>query len=177
VVKREFALEIEWRPFLLRPEAPEEGWMLPPNIKAMMKSPQNPLRARAEALGLVMKEGRERIPSSRRAHEATEYARAKGKQDAFHHSVLRRYWTDGEDLHDWSTLRAAALEAELDPDELQAEVSAGKWKPAVEAFLREASQQQVNSVPTFVFNERYAVPGAQSAETFRQVFKKLAASK
>ena len=176
MVQREFALEIEWRPFLLRPEAPEEGWELPPNIKAMMKSPQNPLRARAKALGLVMREDRTRIPSSRRAHEATEYARSKGKQDAFHHSILRRYWSDGEDLHEWSTLRAAAVEAGLDADELQAEVGAGKWRPAVEAFLREASQQQVSSVPMFVFNDRYAVPGAQSAETFRQVFKKLGAS-
>jgi predicted DsbA family dithiol-disulfide isomerase len=141
-----------------------------------MQSPNNPLRARAKELGLVMKEGRERIPSSRRAHEATEYARSKGKQDAFHHAVLRRYWTDGEDLHDWSTLRAAALEAQLDPDKLQEEVSDGQWKAAVEAFLREASQQQVNSVPTFILNDHYAVPGAQNATTFRQIFKKLGAS-
>jgi predicted DsbA family dithiol-disulfide isomerase len=157
----------------LRPNAPEEGWELPAHIKKMSQSPQNPLRARAKELGLVMREDRERIPSSRRAHEATEYARSKGKLDAFHHSVLKRYWSLGEDLHDWSVLRGAALDAGLDPDELQAEVSAGTWRPAVDAFLQEAQEQQVTSVPMFIMNDRYAVPGAQNAETFRQIFRKL----
>ena len=157
----------------MRPNAPEEGWALPAYIKQQMQSPNNPLRARAKALGLTMREDRTQIPSSRRAHEATEYARSKGAVEAFHHGVLRRYWTDGEDLHEWATLREAATEAGLDPEEMQAEVSAGKWKSAVEAFLHEASAQQVTSVPTFVINERYAVPGAQSAETFRQFFRRL----
>jgi predicted DsbA family dithiol-disulfide isomerase len=127
--------------------------MLPEHIKRQMQSPNNPLRARAKALGLVMREDRARIPSSRRAHEATEYARSRGKQDAFHHSVLQRYWTNGEDLHEWSTLRGAAVEADLDPEELQAEVSAGTWKAAVEAFLREASQRRRSQYPTTTRNK------------------------
>jgi predicted DsbA family dithiol-disulfide isomerase len=171
-VKSEFSLQIEWRPFLLRPNAPEEGWELPPYIKQQIKSPNNPLQARAKELGIVMKQ-REHIPSTRRAHEATEYARSKGKIDDLHHSLLRRYWSEGEDLHEWSTLRAAATDAGLDPDEMQREVSAGNWKGAVEAFLQEASQSQVSSVPMFVVNGRYGIPGAQNADTFRQVFRKM----
>jgi predicted DsbA family dithiol-disulfide isomerase len=173
-VKSEFSLQIEWRPFMLRPNAPEEGWELPPHIKQQIKSPNNPLQARAKSLGIEMKQ-RERIPSTRRAHEATEYARSKGKIDDFHHTLLRRYWSEGEDLHDWATLRAAALDAGLDADEMQSEVSAGKWKSAVDTFLQEAAMSQVNSVPMFVVNGRYGIPGAQNAETFRQVFRKMSA--
>ena len=157
---------------MLRPNAPEEGWELPAHIKQQVKSPNNPLQARAKELGIVMNQ-RERIPSTRRAHEATEYARAKGNIDPFHHALLRRYWSESEDLHDWATLRAAAVEANLDADEMQREVTEGKWKRAVDVFLQEAAQRQVNSVPTFVINEKHAIPGAQNAETFRQVLRKI----
>jgi predicted DsbA family dithiol-disulfide isomerase len=165
-------LTLDWRPFLLRPDAPEDGWALPEHIRARVKSPDNPLRARASALGLTLAE-RERIPNSRRAHECTEYARAQGKLAAFHHAVLERYWARGEDLHEWSVLRAAALEAGLDPEAMEREVSAGQWREATQAGLDAAGELGVHAVPTFIVGDRFVIQGAQDASVFRQAFEKL----
>lgn len=66
---------MDWRPFFLRPETPPEGMPLPAHVRERAKDPNNPLKRRADEAGLKMAQ-REIIPSTRRAHEAAEYARA-----------------------------------------------------------------------------------------------------
>lgn len=165
---------MDWRPFLLRPDAPEEGWELPDRIKQFNANPDNPLKARAQALGLTLVT-RDRVPNSRRAHECTEFARAQGKLQAFHHGVIERYWSHGEDIHDWAVLEAIATKAGLDAAAMRSEVEAGRWKAAMQEGLDAAAELGVSAVPTFVIGNRFAIQGAQSAEVFRQAFKRLAA--
>src|SRR5262245_22935907 len=106
---REYRVPLDWQPFLLRPETPDEGWPLPAQIKARMNRPDDPLDLRAKALELPLVE-REWIPSSRRALAANEHVRTLGleKLDAFHSAVNFRYWSKGEDLSKWETLEGAA---------------------------------------------------------------------
>jgi predicted DsbA family dithiol-disulfide isomerase len=151
---------------------PAEGWELPERYKAMNRDPDSPLRARFAAAGLKWT-GRDWIPSTQRAHEATEYARAKGKLDPFHAAVLRRYWEEGEDLSSWPVLRAAAAEAGLDPDDLQRAVEGGSFREVVTALTREAMEMGITGVPTFMLDGRYAVVGAQEYAVFEQVMNKL----
>ena len=171
---KEFPLRVEWRPFFLRPETPPEGMPLPDYVKARLNDPNDPLKLRAAREGLVMVR-REIIPSTRRAHEAAEFARAAGKVDAMHASLLRRYWTLGEDLWSFATLRAAAVEIGLDPDALQAALEAGTFRPAVEAAVREAGELGIHAVPTFLFDGKLAVQGAQELPVFRQVMQRVLA--
>jgi len=118
---------------------------------------------------------REIVPSTRRAHEAAELARVHGQLNPMHASLLRRYWTEGQDLYSLDTLRAAAEEVGLDPDELQAAIEAGTYRPAVEESVREANELGIHAVPTFVFDGRLAVQGAQELPVFRQVMAELGA--
>ncbi len=147
---------------------------MPDRIKKSIADPNNPLTARAKALGIVIKH-REQVPNSRRAHECTEYARARGKLEPFHHEILERYWSHGEDLHDWTVLGAAAVKAGLDPSEMKAEVAAGKWKNEVEAGIAAGAELGINSVPTFIVGNKFAIQGAQEARVFRQAFERILA--
>lgn len=104
------------------------------------------MRARAAALGIKMVE-REWIPSSRRAHECTEMARAAGKVDAFHAAVLEAYWSRGEDLHAWDVLERCATHAGLDGTAMRNQVEAGQWKAAVDQRVADARALGVNAVP------------------------------
>jgi predicted DsbA family dithiol-disulfide isomerase len=175
-LKASFDLAIDWRPFLLRPDAPDEGWPLPTFLRAKLDAPDSPLKARAKALGLTLVQ-RDHIPSSRRAHECTEFARAHGRLNEFHHAVLERYWSHGDDLSDWQVLGAIATSAGLDAATMQAEVAAGQWKAAVQAGLDAAAAAGVSAVPTFVIGDRFVIAGAQSASVFRQAFERLAAER
>lgn len=171
-MRKEYGLRLDWRPFLLRPDAPEAGWPLPEAIRARMGSPDNPLTSRAKALGLTLVE-RAHIPNSRRAHECTEFARAQGQLEAFHAQVLERYWAKGDDLHEWTVLRAAAAQSGLDADAMQREVEAGQWRAVTQAALDEAAEVGVQAVPTFIVEDRFVIQGAQSADVFRQAFARL----
>ncbi len=171
-VSKDYALKIDWRPYMLRPDAPEEGWELPERFRKSHEDPNNPLYQRAKALGLPLKP-RTQVPNSRRAHECTEYARGAGKEQAFHHAVIERYWSHADDIHDWAVLESAARTAGIDPTAMRAEVEAGKWKAAVEESVAAAHELGVNAVPTFILGNKFAIQGAQEARVFRQAIERL----
>jgi predicted DsbA family dithiol-disulfide isomerase len=164
-------VELDWRPFLLRPETPDTGLPLPSYIEEYMARADNPLKLRAKALGLTINQ-RANIPSTRRAHQATEFARAHGKLQEFHGALLLRYWTEMGDLHDWALLKAAAAEAGLDGEAMQREVDAGAWREPFEAGLAAAKEIGVTAVPTFVVG-RFVIQGAQEGRVFRQAFERM----
>lgn len=148
---------------------------MPEYVRARMGAPDNPLKLRAKALGIQLVE-RERVPSSRRAHECTEFARAEGKLEPFHAAVLRAYWSEGKDLHEWSVLEAAAIEAGLDAAAMRSAVEAGQWKQAVDERVAEAREMGIDAVPTFLFGDRFAVQGAQTLDVLERVMQRLGAT-
>ena len=149
---------------------------VPEYVRARRKDPNNPLKARAQALGLTMVE-REVIPSTRRAHEAGEFARDRGALEPMHASLLRRYWSLGQDLWQLDVLRGAAADAGLDPDELQRAIEAGTYREAVEKAVDEARDLGIRAVPTFVFDNRFALQGAQEQAVFRDAMEQAGAKK
>ena len=141
-------------------------------MRARANDPNDPLKRRAEREGLKMVR-RPLVPSTRRAHEAAEHARAHGKLAPMHAALLRRYWSEGEDLYAMATLRAAAQDAGLDSDELERSIATGAFRGAVEASVREADALGIHAVPTFVLDDRLAVQGAQELPVFREAMKRL----
>jgi len=173
-LRREYDLDVDWRPFYLRPETPPAGMPLPDYVRARMKDPNDPLKLRAAREGLKMVR-REIVPSTRRAHEAAEFARAKGKLEPLHAALLKRYWEEGQDLYKMDVLRGAAVDAGLDPDELQAAIENGTYQAAVEQGIQDAHQMGIRAVPTFIFDDKLAVQGAQELPAFRTAMERLGA--
>lgn len=171
-LKKEYDVQVDWRPYFLRPETPPEGLPLPASVRERMKDPNNPLKRRAAAAGLKMVE-REVIPSTRRAHQAAEFAREAGGLEPFNAALLRRYWSEGEDLWQWDTLRGAAQEAGLDPEAMQRAVEEGRYLQVVEEAVREAQSLGIQAVPTFVLGDRFGLQGAQEYAVFKQAMERL----
>jgi len=169
---KEHHAEVDWRPFYLRPDTPPEGMELPDYVKARMAETNARLKQMASAAGLEMVFAT-RIPNTRLAHEATEYAREKEKQLEFHRAVFDKFYGKGEDVSQWDVLRDAARSVGLDADEMQREVESGKYTAQVNTMVREAQQIGVSGVPTYVLNDRYDIVGAQPYEAFIQALKKL----
>ena len=172
-LKTEHRAEVEWRPFYLRPDIPPEGIELPDYLKARMAQTNARLKQMANAAGLEMVFPT-RIPNTRLAHEATEYARQHGKLLEFHHTVFDRFYGRGEDISQWEVLREATLQVGLDADEMQREVENGKFTAIVQQQVNEGGFIGVNGVPTYVLNHRYAIVGAQPYEVFQQALGRLA---
>lgn len=145
---------------------------MPAHVRAGKDRPDNPLKLRAKELGVVMVE-RDLIPSSRRAHECTEYARREGKLEPFHAAVLVAYWTQGRDIHDWAVLEELATTAGLDAAAMRAEVEAGGLKGAVDERVEAAHEVGIHAVPTFLFGDKYIVQGAQTLDVLEHVLARV----
>lgn len=164
---------MEWRAFELHPETPPEGRRLSAEVRARFGGRFERLRQQALTSGREMV-APEVIANSRRALEASEYARERGRHEAFHAAVFRRFYGEGQDIGRWDALRAAAEEVGLDPDEMQRATDAGRYRAAVDAQITEALTLGITGVPTFILDGRYAVVGAQPYEVFQPVMVQLA---
>lgn len=169
----EYDVEIDWKPFYLRPDTPPEGMDLPDYVKrAQASGADKRLQEMAQQNGLDFVPTK-RLHNTRLAHEAHAYAVEHGQGKAFHHAVFQKIYGQGLDISDWQVLRQAASEAGLEPDDMQHTVDGGKYTQHVMEEVQLASQIGVTGVPTYVINDRYAVVGAQPYEVFKNALKKI----
>jgi predicted DsbA family dithiol-disulfide isomerase len=173
LLKAEYKVDVEWRPYYLRPDTPPEGMALPEYIlKARAGGADERLQSMAKLHGMEFKSP-DRIYNTRIAHEATEYAREHDAGLEFHRVVFRKVYAEGLDISQWDILRSAAKEVGLDADDMQSVVDGGKYTAEVAAQVRQAQEIGVTGVPTYVINDRYAVVGAQPYEVFNRVLAQI----
>jgi predicted DsbA family dithiol-disulfide isomerase len=63
----------------------------------------------------------------------------------------------------------------LDPEALQQATEVGQFRVAVDAQINEARALGISAVPAYIFNDRYAIIGAQPYEAFREMMGRLTA--
>ena len=173
LLKAEYKVDVEWRPYYLRPDTPPEGMDLPAYIiKARASGADDRLQSMAKMNRMEFKSP-DRIYNTRIAHEATEYAREHGKVLEFHRVVFRKVYAEGLDISKWDILRSAAEEVGLDANDMQAIVDGGKYTAEVAEQVRQAQEIGVTGVPTYVINDRYAIVGAQPIEAFKRALAQI----
>lgn len=115
---------------------------------------------------------RDRMSNSRLALEAAEMARKQGKLHEYHTRVLQAYWVEKQDIGDAETVVALGVEAGLDGEALRQALAERRYRPVVDALVQEAAGLGIHAVPSFVFQEKYLVQGAQPYEVFQQVMER-----
>ncbi len=176
-LKSEYNVDVEWRPYYLRPDTPPEGMDLPDYIiRARASGADERLQSMAEMHEMEFNSP-DRIYNTRIAHEATEYAREHGKANEFHKVVFRKVYGEGLDISKWEILRAAAEEVGLNADDMQTVVDGGKYTAEVAAQVQYAQQIGVTGVPTYVIDDRYAIVGAQPYQAFKNALAQIANKK
>lgn len=152
----------------IHPEIPQEGLHWPPYLRARFGGMSDMLREEAQVAGLPMVIP-EVIPKSRRALEATEYAREQGKYEVFHELVWRKFYGEGKDLGSWATLRNVAETVGLDAAEMERRTESGVYKAVIDDHHQELATLGATGVPLFIFNGMYAIIGLQSYTAFQEV--------
>ncbi|BAN02714.1 DsbA family oxidoreductase [Ilumatobacter coccineus] len=95
-------------------------------------------------------------------------------QDAMKERLLRAYFMEGVHIGNAQALADTVADLGLDPDETLAFLETDDGADDVSAELKHGYENGITAVPTFVFNDSWAVPGAQDPETFAKVLEKLA---
>ena len=108
------------------------------------------------------------------AHQVLWLAEQQGHQEAMKERLLRAYFTDGRNIGDPDVLAELAAEVGLDHDEVVAALADGRGRAEVAAQIEEAAALDIAAVPTYVFDRRWSVPGAQDPATFLRVLERVA---
>ena len=90
--------------------------------------------------------------------------------------LMQAYFTDGQHIGSPEVLVDCAVELGFDRDDIEGFMASDSGMAEVRAELDGAHELGISAVPTYVFNNQWAVPGAQDADTFAKVIRKMAAN-
>ncbi len=170
-LKQEFDLQVEWLGFEIHPETPPEGI---PLVKlfpgADIESMTRRLNSMGAPFGLTFRKI-VNISNSRISLDAGEFAKEQGRFEQFHHAVFQAYFLLGKDIGSIDVLKQIGKEAGLDADAMGKALQTGTYRRVREAAKEEADRLGITAAPTFLFNEKDRIVGAQSIDVFRERLK------
>ncbi len=173
-MQTEYAIQVEWRGLEIHPEIPAEGLHWPAHLRARFGGMSDGLRQEAHQAGLELVIP-EIIPKSRRALEASEYAREQDKHNAFHQLVFQKFYGEGQDINSWAMLQSAAAEVGLDGQEMEYKTENGEYSAIIDAHQAQLVALGATGVPLYIFDSKYAVIGLQPYDAFQEVMEHIKA--
>lgn len=175
-------IEVHWHPFQLDPDAGTTPVPLREAYVAKFGSAertaqilsQTQTTARAEGLPMDFDQGQVRV-TTLPAHRLLWLAGREGVQEAVGEALFRAHFVEGRNLADTRTLIAAAAAGGIPAERVSALLAGEEGLQEIQAELAQAQALGIQSVPTFVVNDRYAIQGAQPPEAFAQALRQIAA--
>ena len=176
-------VDIQFHSYELDPGAPAE---YPGNhteylAKHLGASAEQVRQMDEQITGLAAAEGLDyhlndiQVTNTAKAHELIHFAETQGKGPAMKERLLRAYFTEGRHVGQVSELADLAAEIGLDRAAALQALQAGTFAPAVEEDKAQAQAYGIRGVPFFVIDGKYAVSGAQEADTFLQALRRVEA--
>ncbi len=177
-------VEVHWHPFLLDPDAGTTPVPLRQAYQAKFGSAerteqilsQTQTSARAEGLPMDFDQGQVRVPTLP-AHRLLWLAGREGVQGPVGEALFRAHFVHGRNLADPQTLIEAAAAGGIAAARVTALLAGEEGLEEIQAQLAQARQLGIQSVPTFVIDDKYAIQGAQPPEAFAQILRQIAAER
>ena len=178
----EIDVHVVFKPFQLDPTA--SPGKAGPVLDAYAKKFGGPERAQAiidhvtavaADIGILFRMDRALRANTLLAHRLLWLAQASDNQVALKERLLQAYFIDGLDIGDPEVLATCAADIGLDHDRVLAFLDSDDGVAEVRNELRAAADLEITAVPTFVFDGRWMVPGAQEPDTFAQVLRRVVA--
>lgn len=113
------------------------------------------------------------LANSRKAIEASEFARDQGKCEGFSEGIFKAYFTEGLNIGDMAVIDEVARKCNLNIDEMHQAIKEGRYLPRMEEIKREAEMNNIEVLPTFIINEKHKIFGAQSIQAFRNALIRI----
>lgn len=178
--------EFWWHPFELNPDCPAQGKSIADHMAqrygasaAQGKSARARISDAGAELDFKFSYSEDaRMYNTFKAHKLLSiFGRELGSaaQTALKLALFKAYFQQQRDVSDDDVL------AEIAAENGMAQADARRWlaDDALEMMVREQQAQwrdrNISGVPAIIFNEAFMVPGAQSAETFANVIRKVQA--
>lgn len=126
----------------------------------------------AAEVGLDFKLEQSVLANSFKAHRLIQLAKTRGLGDQMEEVLFNIHFTAGKNIDNESVLIEAGVAAGLDKEVVESLFSSTDFDSDVRIDQLEAQQIGIRGVPFFVFDDKYAVSGAQPPELFLQTLEK-----
>ncbi|MDM7957371.1 DsbA family oxidoreductase [Blastomonas sp.] len=184
IVGDEVVPEITWHPFELNPQMAPEGEDISEHVaRKYGASPEQSaanrsrLKDTGERLGFAFNHAPGmRIYNTFKAHQLLTWAgdtQGSEAQTRLKLALFAAYFQDNRDVSDEEVLLDVVADTGLDADEGRAVLNDPDNEAEVRAHLAHWIEQGISGVPAIIFDGKYLVPGAQEAETFVNVIRKV----
>lgn len=180
-IEPDIATRIHWHPLELNPHMPAGGENLRSHLANKYGTTlEGSIKARHNITQLGRGLGFEfnyfddmRMYNTRKAHKLIHWARNAERQTDLKLALFAAYFTHQQSLDDDAVLLGCVEQCGLSVTNAKAALV----DPELDRLLEQASQQWRNrgiqSVPTFIFNDRYMVSGGQSPEALINVIEQV----
>jgi predicted DsbA family dithiol-disulfide isomerase len=177
-------VEIEWQPFELNPDMPEEGQNLTEHITQKYRSTPEQQKESQQGMTDVGKElgftfdyfEDMRMVNTFESHVLLGYAKEFGKQTDLQTRLTTAFFSERKDVSNRDVLKQALLDVGLNAEEALAKLDNDEARYEVRSKEGYWKNLGVTSVPTIVFNRKSAVTGAQPVDLFKEVLTELITS-
>lgn len=112
------------------------------------------------------------LANSLNAHRLLHLAKKHKLSNEVKELLFKAYLTEGKNINDWHTLKNIGLEVGLDTSEIEQLIDSNAYSKEVLHDQQEAQSLGISGVPFFVFDNKYAVSGAQPTDVFLKTLEK-----
>ena len=179
----QLSVTVNWHAFELRPDSPLEGenWREHIMQKYGMSYEQSEesrkrISHAGEQVGFRFNFTDDmKTQNTFNCHRLLSWAKDSGQQTALKLALFEAYFTERSNVNDPAVLKAAATRAGLDAQAAADILASDAYADEVRGEEAHYQQLGVQSVPTFIINNQYAITGGQPADTFKQALTQIAA--
>tara|TARA_B100000902_G_scaffold177602_1_gene171051 strand:+ start:650 stop:1312 length:663 start_codon:yes stop_codon:yes gene_type:complete len=172
--------EINWKPYELHPEIPENGYDKELYMQQKFGSTEgrsstyNQIKVIGESLDFEFNFSKtKRIPNTFNAHRLIWKAKEYKLQTELSESLFKAYFTEGKDIGSLKVLTEIADGIGMDKnviEEFLLSKEGGQETADDEMVFIEKS---IGAVPTYFINDQYIIQGGQEPETFISFLDKI----
>lgn len=113
------------------------------------------------------------LANSHNAHRLLHLAKKHNLANELEELLFKAYLTEGKDLNNLDTLSELGIEIGLEAEAITQVLHSDAYSKEVKQDIHQANTIGVQGVPFFVFDNKYAISGAQPATAFLQTLEKV----
>jgi predicted DsbA family dithiol-disulfide isomerase len=111
------------------------------------------------------------VANSFNAHRLIQLSKTKGLDNEAEEQLFKAHFIEGKNIDDNKTLVQIGVATGLEEKEIREVLASDAFAKEVEEDEMQAQSIGIRGVPFFVLNDKYAVSGAQSPDTFLDVLQ------
>lgn len=179
----DFQYVLRWRPFFLNPDTPSEGEPYLPFLiqkfggRERVEEIWQRIREVGATLGINYQFEKIQVRANTlNAHRLIHWAQDRGDATALVEGLFAAQFVRGENVSDVAVLADIAVACGYERSEVLAYLASAQDVSLIRDMERESRSWGVNSVPTFVFDRKSGVQGAEDPTVLADEIKQVLAA-